>query len=148
MLREQIIKELLEPFAKRFLGPKRWIYCYKKQDGGVPARTFLEQLEDKVFARYARSFLMVVDGMQHKLRGVNWHKLAGYPKLYEFKDISSQTRLIHTTDDGGLFILLYGLFGKNEDKIEKGHLLRAQSLCDEYLGRRAKIEKRPKGRRK
>lgn len=147
MLRDAIIGELLEPFAARLLGPKRWIYCYKKPNGEVPSRTFLDSLDKRAGASYALSFFRMVIGEQDRLSGQKWHKLAGYPKLAEFKDNSSQTRLIHTTDIGGIVVLLQGFGKKKENKIKKKHLSQAQKMYEEYLSRRELIEKRLKGRR-
>ncbi len=147
-LTEALKSKMLVPVAERFLGPRRWIFFYRTEAGRVPAKEFLDGLDMQVSASYARSFTKVVEGFQHRLRGERWHKLSGYNDLYEFKDNGSQTRLIHTTDAGGMFILLLGFGGKKENKIKKKHLSQADGLRKEYLRRRQAISEHLKGRRK
>jgi hypothetical protein len=147
LLREAIIEELLCPLDSKFLGPVRFIYCYRPpQAPGIgpmpPARTFLDALPKSRQAAYAVSFEKHAQG--HQLRGEKHHLLAGHEGLYEYKDIESKSRLIHTTDKWQLVVLLFGFTGKKENKIDQVHVNESERMRDEYRSRRASIEQKLK----
>lgn len=128
--------------AVLLLGPRKFLYCYLPEEGGCPAREFLEELPKEARARYAVSFRRRCDG--HQVRGDKhrpW-KERGCDGLYEYKDNQSKTRLMHTTDVQHVDVLLFGFGGKNENKVKEVHVNRAKRLRDEYLRRRGEIEQR------
>lgn len=140
MVQEPMI-ELLDP---KFDGPVKSIYCYLPPDQSRPSRDFLNSLETKVQATYAKQFEKTCGG--HNLRGERWHGWTeddgkGCKGIYEYKDNASQTRLLHVVE-GPLHVLLFGFGGKKENKIKPGHVLRALAMKAEYEARRDMIEKR------
>lgn len=140
---ERVIAELLEPLDPAFLGPNRYVYCYRPEEGGCPAREFLDSALDKIAkAAYAKSFEFHVNGMQ--LRGEKHHVWTekGCDGLADYKHIGSKTRIISMTDADGLIILLCGVTGKKENKIDEVHVNYAKRLRDEYRQRRAAIDQR------
>lgn len=128
----------------RFLGPVKHLYFYRpsglQADASPPARSFLESLPAARQAAYAKSFEKHAAGFS--LRGEKHHSLDGYDDLYEYKDIESKSRLIHTTEKGQILVLLFGFTGKKENRIDQVHLNEAVRMRDEYLSRRPAIEKR------
>jgi hypothetical protein len=139
---EAVKRELLRTLDRRYLGPKKFIYCYLPEDGGCPAREFLDSLSNEAQASYATSFERRSAG--HQIRG-DKHRVwteKGCEGLHEFKDNQSKTRVVHITDVGQTDVLLFGFGGKKEDKVDLAHVNRAQRLRDEYRRRRAVIEAR------
>ncbi len=137
-----IVAELLEELDAAFLGPAHRIYCYRAADGTVPAREFLEEIGDEPAGSYAKSFQKRAGG--HQIPGEKWRKWTepDCEGLFEFKDIQSKSRILHTTDRGSLTILLYGFTGKKENKVDQVHVNVGKRLRDEYRARRDLIEKR------
>jgi len=143
----KIIKqELLVPYEQRFLGPKRKIYCYVNKKGVSQVFDFLNEIDDKALAGYVVSFTKMCSG--HTMRRNVFKSIEGEHKLEEFKHISSQTRIVCMSDGGGLCILLRGIKGKKEDKLDKGELIRAKAMRDEYISRRDDILARYAGGKK
>ncbi len=141
LLRNAIAEEMLCPLDAKFLGPKKWVYCYRPPGQcGYPARTFLDSLPMARQGAYAVSFQKHCLGFQ--LRGEKWHPLDGHEGLYEYKDIESKSRIIHTTDKWQWHVLLFGFGRKKEKKIDPGQILQAEAMRDEYRQRRAAIEAR------
>jgi hypothetical protein len=137
---EDIIKELLRPLDEKYLGPHKFIYCYLPAEGGCPALEFLNSLSTEAKASYAKQFEYHCQG--HTIRGEKW-RTWGHG-LYEYKDIPSKSRLMHITEKGNLHILLFGFTGKNENKVDTVHVLRAQRMQREYQTRADAIRKRGK----
>jgi hypothetical protein len=139
-----IIAELLEELDRAFLGPRKWIYCYRSPEGDCPAREFLESLPREARASYAKQFQRACSG--DRLRGDKWHpwKGKGDEGLCVYKDIQSKSRLVHITEHGNLHVLLFGFTGKKEDKVDQVHINRARRMRDEYAERRKEIADRLK----
>ena len=146
-MRNLLIRELLELLDDGFLGPSKWIYCYLDEEGGCPSRRFLDDLNAKAAASYAKSFQYHCQGAT--LRGDRWRPWTEKDcrGIYEYKDNPSQTRLIHLVEVGHIHVLLFGFGGKKENKVKNKHVLRAQRMRDEYIERRARILARLKGER-
>jgi hypothetical protein len=139
---EAVIGELLRPLDVRLLGPKKFLYCYLPLEGGSPSREFLDALPVEAKGSYAKLFERRVAG--HQLRGDRHHPWTekGCEGLYEYKDIQTKTRLMHTTDIRHTDVLLFGFGGKKENKVDQVHVNRAQKMRDEYRQRRSAIEGR------
>lgn len=139
---DAIVAELLEVLDPTLLGPAHHIYCYRAADGTVPAREFLDAIGDEPAGSYAKSFQKRCGG--HQIPGEKWRKWTepDCEGLFEFKDIQSKSRLLHTTDRGSLTILLYGFTGKKENKVDQVHVNAGKRLRDEYRTRRTAIERR------
>jgi hypothetical protein len=137
--------ELLAPLDPSYLGPMKHIYCYLPEEGGCPAREFLDGLPREARASYAVLFRRRCQIGQ--LRGDTHRKWTekGCEGLFEFKDNQSKTRLMHTTDAGQTDVLLFGFGGKKENKVDQVHVNRAMRLRDEYRRRRTEIERRVAG---
>lgn len=143
-IEQGIIEEMLDELAARFLGPHKKIYCYRLVDGSCPIRDFLEEQELRVKATYHKQFEKVCIGAN--LRAERWKPWTeddgkGCKGLFEYKDISSKTRIMHLME-GNIHVLLFGFSGKKEDKVEPGHVKRAIDMKAEYLARRERIAQR------
>lgn len=141
-----LVAELMEELDPCFCDPsqKKHIYCYLPMCGGNPSREFLDSQSTKVKATYAKQFEKVCAGAQ--LRGDRWHPWTeddgkDCKGLYEYKDISSKTRIMSLVE-GNIHVLLFGFSGKKEDKVDPGHVKRAIDMKKEYQARRAQIEAR------
>jgi hypothetical protein len=142
---EEIKRKLLVKLDDEFITAHRKIYCYRSQDGSCQPMEFLNSTTTQARASFAHLFKCHCQG--HILRGERWHKLED--DLWEYKDNSSQTRIIHAMEEGNVVILLYGFGGKKENKIKPGHIKQALDLKYEYLSRRNEItEVKPTGERK
>lgn len=148
---EKIKEAMLEVLdRKRFLGPKKFFYCYRPEGLSVsrlaPAREFLDSLPKEVQASYAVQFRRHCDG--DVVRGDKhhpwWPNDVRCDGISAYKDNSSKTRIVHITDREHLQILLFGLEGKNEDDVEERHVLAAIRMRDEYRKRRTALEMKPK----
>ncbi len=139
---EAVVQELLAVLRNSLLGPSKSIYCYRPLEGGNPVRAFLDGLPLEAQASYLKSFEKHCQG--HTLRGDKHRPWTedGCERLFEYKDIQSKTRILHTTDRGNLIVLLYGFGGKNENKVEQRHVNAGQRLRDEYERRRNVIATR------
>jgi len=146
LLREAIIEELLCPLDSKFLGPVRFIYCYRPpQAPGIgpmpPARTFLDALPKSRQAAYAVSFEKHAQGHHCGREAPPPGRARGSVRV---QDIESKSRLIHTTDKWQLVVLLFGFTGKKENKIDQVHVNESERMRDEYRSRRASIEQKLK----
>jgi hypothetical protein len=65
-----------------------------------------------------------------------------YEGIAEYKDIQSKSRLVHTTEQGNLHILLFGFTGKKENRTEARYESYAVRLRDEFRARRDAIKQR------
>jgi hypothetical protein len=131
---------LLAPFED-FSGPSwKWaLYFYVSPDGSAPARTFLDELPDVVAAAYAVKFTRRCRGEQ--MRWEQHHRWED-EEIYHYKDNSSQSRLFTITQPGFVEVLLFGYVGKKENRMEREHTERAKRLRDDYMRRKAVIDKK------
>jgi hypothetical protein len=103
---------LLEKLDDAFITAHRKIYCYRRADGSCQVKEFLENATRQTKASFAQLFKVHCQG--HRLRGERWKPLQNCEGLFEYKDNSTQTRIIHAMEVGKIVILLYGFGGKKE----------------------------------
>lgn len=110
LIEAEIIKDLLTPFAEKFLGPKGRIYCYKETETSCPAREFLEGAPKPAKSSYAASFTRHCNG--EFVRGTHHRIWEGHEALWEYKHYETKTRIMHTMEKGNIYVLLFGFGGK------------------------------------
>ncbi|MCK6683538.1 MAG: hypothetical protein L6R30_14110, partial [Thermoanaerobaculia bacterium] len=142
-LLKKIKETLLRVVSDAYLGPEKHIYAYVDNSGHSLAMQFLEEIPKRSRAKYAHMFECHAKVGLSGLRREQHRKLTGRGQddLFEYKDISGKSRLVHTLERGNLHVLLYGFTGKNEDDPDPGQILRAIRVRDEYFRRKEEIEK-------
>lgn len=128
-------------YVNVLLGRKRQIVAYMDDTGGVPALEFLDALEKKSKTRYMVRFQMFVD--EGRLKGKYYHPLDAKKTknkdvrhLAEFKDNTSQSRVLCFTDPLVGVVLTHGFGGKKESKLPEKEVLLALRIREDYLARK------------